>query len=119
MYLQLFSEGKTWEEAREIVDKQDFEDRIEKVVYPNGKKKEKEYKIGERYLFLVLIGCTTTDRHLWGGGPLYLNGKIPYNRLFIKSVGTGTYLGNGVFDMEIFDEEGYNSLLNGGYYAIV
>lgn len=30
----------SWEEAREIVDKIDFEERIDKIIYPNGKKKE-------------------------------------------------------------------------------
>lgn len=37
-YLELFSEGKSWEQAREIIDKMDFEERILKICPPVKKK---------------------------------------------------------------------------------
>ena len=125
-------ETMDWEQAVKIVDGEDYQDRIDVICYPNGKKKEYEEEIGEvidLYAIINLFNDFKTNvefgvvpveyvepngrKRMWCG-PI-VNGKTKYFRCLIKRVGYGVYLGNDEWEYN-FDnatEEELKDILNG------
>lgn len=101
-------ETMDWEQAVKIVDGEDYQDRIDAICYPNGKKKEYEEEIGEvNGLYAILNSAVHPD-------PL-INGKKKYARILIKRVGYCVYLGDRKYEY-IYDnatEEELKDILNG------
>lgn len=102
---KMLKEGKTREEIEAYMATTDYEERIEKIVYPKGKKKEPEIEIGQRVPIFSLLGQCVKGQD--GGlstdgkcGTPKIDGKNVYKRLFIKRIGYETYLGGGVWALE-------------------
>lgn len=96
---KMLREGKTREEIEAYMAATDYEERIEKILYPQGKKKEPEWEIGQRVAIYRMLDLITPK----------LNGKNLYRRILVKRIGYETYLGNGLWSLE-FDnatEEDY------------
>lgn len=75
---KLLNEGKTREEIETYMATTDYEERIEKIIYPNGKKKkEVEYEIGDKDAVFDLLGLCRPS----------INGKAKYCRILIKRLG--------------------------------
>ena len=105
----------SWEEAREIVDGMDFQERIDKIVYPSGKKKDPE-TLGKWTAIYRIVG--TNNNH--GGkydckrNDTTINGNAVYSRVFIKRIGYELDLGGGYAEviLDNADEEDINWFLN-------
>lgn len=103
---KMLREGKTREEIEAYMATTDYEERIEKILYPQGKKKEPEIEIGDRVPIYRLCGITNIKGQDGGlstdgkCGNAKINGKNVYRRCFIKRIGYETYLGNGLWALE-------------------
>lgn len=53
---ELLRQGMSWEEAGEQIESLDYNERIDKICFPNGKKKEKEMEIDKPYPIFRLLG---------------------------------------------------------------
>lgn len=80
---KLLNEGKTREEIEAYMATTDYEERIEKIIYPNGKKKEVELEIGYKDAVFDLLGLFSPS----------INGKKLYKRLLIKRLGRRYFKG--------------------------
>lgn len=116
---KMLREGKTREEIEAYLATTDYEERIEKILYPQGKKKEPEWEIGQRVVIYRLCGISNF-KGLDGGvstdgkcGNAKIDGKNCYKRLFIKRIGYETYLGNGlwVLDFDNATEEEFEEYM--------
>lgn len=87
---KMLKEGKTREEIEAYMATTDYEERIEKIVYPKGKKKEPEIEIGQRVAVFNLLDFLRPK----------INGKRIFARLLIKRIGYETYLGDGLWALE-------------------
>lgn len=87
---KMLRKGKTREEIEAYMATTDYEERIEKIVYPKGKKKEPEIEIGQRVAIYNLLDVIRPK----------LNGKNLFARLLIKRIGYETYLGDGLWALE-------------------
>lgn len=87
--LELYDEGKSWEEAVKIVDSMDYEERIRKIC-PLPEYKKKEYKIGDIENFYEIVDLLRNHER-------YINGVKKYERLAIKLVMQRMCIGNGRF----------------------
>lgn len=103
---KMLREGKTREEIEAYMATTDYEERIEKILYPKGKKKEPEIEIGQRVGIFRLCGISdikgldgwvSTDGKC---GTVQIDGNKLYKRCFIKRIGYETYLGNGLWALE-------------------
>lgn len=113
----------SWEEARKIVDSMDFQERIDKIVYHNGKKKEFEKEVGKQYPIFRIIDIFNDSPHNLASKTLVIeNGKKEkywygptinkqpkYCRLLIKRIGYELDLGGGYAEviLDNADDEDY------------
>ena len=111
---KMLREGKTREEIEAYMETTDYEERIEKILYPKGKKKEPEWEIGQRVGIFRILGKSGKGQNggIFTGGKCYdpkINGKKLFQRIFIKRIGYETYLGNGywVVELDNCDEDDY------------
>ncbi len=95
---KMLKEGKTREEIEAYMATTDYEERIEKILYPKGKKKI-EIEIGNRVPIFRILGLTNFKGQDGGlstngkCGNAKINGKNVYRRIFIKRIGWEYYQG--------------------------
>lgn len=98
---KMLKEGKTREEIEAYMATTDYEERIEKIVYPRGKKKEPEIEIGQRVAVFEIVGKLVHNRpQSYDFGRPIIDGKHLFARLLIKRIGYKTYLGGGLWALE-------------------
>ena len=100
---KMLREGKTREEIEAYMATTDYEERIEKILYPKGKKKEPEWEIGQRVAIYRMLATIVPK----------LNGKNLFKRILIKRIGWEYYQGEDkdgeLWEVELdnCDEEDY------------
>lgn len=104
-YIALEKSGLTREEILPRLEH--YQEEIDAIVWPNGKKKIEPPNIGDVFGIYKLIG--NNNGYCCKSSDTTINGKAAYNRLFIRKVGEQTYQGCGeyILDMEPEEIENY------------
>ena len=86
-YIRLEKEGKTREEILPLL--QHYQDEIDALLCPKGRKPEKKNEIGDIVGIYKLIGnnSNTGGKFDCKKSDTAINGKLTYHRIFIRKVG--------------------------------
>lgn len=104
-YIALEKQGLTREEILPRLEH--YQDEIDALVYPNGKKKTEPPDIGDVFGIYRILGSNigVDGEYSCPESAITINGKQVYARFFIRRIGTQTYQGCGEYILEMKPEE--------------